>query len=491
MGKCKENPYNNPELISLLNAVFNVDDYGIVVVNAKGVISFVNKAYADYFGKLPEEMIGKYVNDAYINSAPSRLPEVLATGRPVIGDTYYLNGRYVVTNRFPIYENGKIIGAVGKVIFKDLEEFNSIYAKVNKGASSVKTGSSLHPKIKYDINNIIGQSPQMIDLKESIYKIATRNSTVLIRGESGTGKELFAQSIHAASYRRNNPLIKVNCAAIPENLLESELFGYADGAFTGARKGGHKGKFELANKGTIFLDEIGDMSLTMQAKLLRVLQEKEIQPLGGSRTKTVDVRIIAATNVNLEELIKYGKFRADLYYRLNVVSLNIPSLRERKEDIGLLVEAFVRKFNESFNLNVERVAPEVLALFQRYSWPGNIRELENIMEQAFNFVEGSVISLQHIPRYLINHLEQDEECAFAEKMSVPGEMETSPNKDNKDVVKMICAKRSLVEIVDYAEKEMIMKALNESNGNKAKAANMLGISRPALYKKLAKYKISS
>lgn len=477
---------DNTELISLLNTVLDID-FGIIVVNSKGIITFVNKAYADFFNKPPEDMIGKFVDDAYENSEPSKLPHVLATGKPTIGDVFYLNGRNVISNRFPLYKEGKVVGAVGKVIFKDVQEFNNVYARINKGSSSGKAATDKHALIKYDINNIIGNSPQMIDLKEAVYKIAHRNSTVLIRGESGTGKELLAQSIHTASYRRNNSLIKVNCAAIPEHLLESELFGYVEGAFTGAKKGGLKGKFELADKGTIFLDEIGDMSFNMQAKLLRVLQEKEIVPLGSSQTKTIDVRIIAATNVNLEELMKYGKFRADLFYRLNVVNLYIPSLRERKEDIDLLVDFFIQKFNSLFDMDVERVALEALRLFRKYNWPGNIRELENVIEQAFNFVEGNIISVEHIPGYVISSLNLENQ---SDAVSVENNIEIVNDDEDKNLTKQnMFDKQSLVKMMGSAEKEMIIKALVQSNGNKAKAAQMLGLSRPGLYKKMAKYQI--
>lgn len=483
MLRHQNNVFGNEELITLLNTVLDVDEWGIVVVNAKSIITFINKAYAGFFNKTPAEMLGKQIDEAYVNSDPSGLPRVLQTGRPEIGIIHYLSGRNVVANRFPIYNNGKVVGAVGKVIFKDLQEFQNIYKKVNKRAAAIKDINNSQP-VKYNIDSIMGISPQIIDLKESIFKIAPRNSTVMIRGESGTGKELFAHAIHNASHRRNNSFIRLNCAAIPENLLESELFGYEEGAFTGAKKGGLKGKFELADKGTLFLDEIGDMSMNMQSKLLRALQEKEIEPLGGNATKNVDVRIIAATNVNLEEMIKYGKFRSDLYYRLNVVSLNIPGLRERKEDIDYLIGYFIEKYNAEFGLHVQRVTPELIDLFWRHSWPGNVRELENVIEQAFNFVEGNEITVEHIPRYLVNHItEEDQNSYKVEKEFTPAKENENENKDK------IFDKQSLVEMMDYAEKDMIMEALKESNGNKAKAAQILGISRSGLYKKLMKYKL--
>ena len=482
MPLSKYNPYGSSELISLLNTVLDVDHWGIVVVNKEEVITFVNNAYAAFFNKEPQDMIGKKVNDAYVNSAPSGLPRVLSTGQPDIGKVYYLNGRYVVANRYPIYEDGKVVGAVGKVIFRDIDEFNKVYAQVNKRVADIRKSGGAHPSIKYTAEDIVGNSVQMVDVKEAVAKISLRNSTVLIRGESGTGKELVAQAIHNASQRRNYPFVKVNCAAIPEHLLESELFGYADGAFTGARKGGKKGKFELADKGTIFLDEIGDMSFNMQAKLLRVLQEKEIEPLGSHGPKEVNVRIIAATNVNLEELIKYNKFREDLFYRLNVVSLHLPALRERKEDIDQLVKYFIQKFNFEFAMSIEKISAKVMDILKRYRWPGNVRELENVVEQAFNFVEGNTILYEHLPHYLIARMAVEDEGWESKQVST--------EEDTEGVIPEHLFEQKVVEnLVDLAEREMIVRAMLESAGNKSEAARKLGISRPSLYKKLAKYKI--
>jgi len=461
----------------LLGAVLDVEYCGIMVIDTSCKIIFVNKSMGELFGQSPDKMIGEEVNDFYLNSntQPSRLPLILKSRKPEIGDTHLVKGRTVVVNRFPVFKKGKVIGAVGQFFFRDIQEFNQVHRKVN-----TKIDKKELPGIKYNINNITGMSPQIVDLKETIYKTAPRNSTILIRGESGTGKELFAHAVHVASSRRNKPFVKVNCASIPENLLESELFGYVEGAFTGAIKSGKKGKFEIANGGTIFLDEIGDMGFHMQAKLLRVLQEKEIEPLGSNKTQNVDVRIIAATNVNLEELMKYRKFREDLYYRLNVVTLNIPALRERKEDLEPLVDYFIKQFNHSFSLKVRKVSPEVMDAFLRYSWPGNVRELENTMEQAYNFAEGDIIT----PQYISPHI-----TACSSKNQAFGEEEefvmTSEKAVNESLKLQGIPKKETV-----SEKETLLQALLINNNNKSKAAEMLGISRTYLYKKLKKYSIS-
>jgi transcriptional regulator with PAS, ATPase and Fis domain len=290
--------------------------------------------------------------------------------------------------------------------------------------------------------------------------VAHTQSTVLIRGESGTGKELFAQAMYVESRRNGGPFIKVNCAAVPENLLESELFGYKEGAFTGAKKGGQVGKFELAHKGVIFLDEIGDMSLNMQAKLLRVLQEKEIERLGDAKPRHVDVRVIAATNRNLEEMIGRGEFREDLYYRINVVTLNIPPLREREGDLDMLISYFIEKFNRQFGIRVEGVDGESRQLLLNHRWPGNVRELENVVERAFNLLEGNVIEREHLPLYLQN-----------------------ARKHGK------IHQGGLPKMIDEIEKEAILDTLERCAGNKLQAAESLGISRAGLYKKMKRYNL--
>jgi len=351
----------------------------------------------------------------------------------------------------PIIMNNRTTGIIVKSIFSahNPDPLDSQHKQNNEN-------------VRYFLDNIAGNNTKILEQKRLAIKAARTISTVLITGESGTGKEIFAHSIHNLSPRRNGPFIKVNCAAIPEALLESELFGYAEGAFTGARKEGKPGKFELADNGTIFLDEVADMSAAMQGKLLRVLQEKELERVGGIHATRINMRVIAATNQDLAKLVKEHKFREDLYYRLNVAVLNLPSLRERKDDIPLLSRILLQRLNEQLGINVKYIKDEVLNCFTAYDWPGNIRELENILERSINFCGDNVITLDNIPDFLrsaagINH---------------------SPHLCN-----------SLEKQMEVKEKEAILSALENSGGNKCKAAKYLQIHRSALYRKINKYNI--
>ncbi|MFY9324558.1 MAG: sigma 54-interacting transcriptional regulator [Syntrophomonadaceae bacterium] len=326
------------------------------------------------------------------------------------------------------------------------------------------TINSYQPKKPYGhaiTGKIIGSSPIISELRNTLLEIAASPSSVLITGESGTGKELFAQAIHYCSKRAKGPFIKLNCAAIPESLLESELFGYVEGAFTGARRGGRTGKFELANEGTIFLDEIGDMPLTMQAKLLRVVQEKEIERIGDDRPTAIDVRIISATNKDLSALISQNRFRLDLYYRLNVVNLHIPALRERKEDIPLLTSHFIQELNRKLGRQIRDVDEAAMSLLMQYHWPGNVRELINVLEKTMNFCHSPVLRPEHLATYL------------RQQTSVP--YETS--------------KLSLKTGLLATEYEQIRAALKASRGKRQQAAKILGVSRTTLYRLMKKHQM--
>lgn len=315
-----------------------------------------------------------------------------------------------------------------------------------------------------NFSSILGTSQKMQELFEVMAMVAPTEATVLIYGESGTGKELVANAIHQNSARTGRIMVKVNCAALPETLLESELFGHEKGAFTGAiaRK---EGRFMVANGGTIFLDEVSEMSLVTQAKLLRVLQEREFDRIGGTRTIQVDVRVLAATNKDLEELVKSGKFREDLYYRLNVVPVTIPPLRERAEDISLLAEHFFQLYSERNNRPLKGFLPKTLDLMNRYNWPGNVRELENAIERAVILSRGDYIAPRDLPlafQQMINETTQDEESL---------DMRSGRN-------------------IREVEKELIVKTLKETGGNRTKAAELLGFTRRTLQNKLKKYRIS-
>jgi two-component system response regulator AtoC len=353
----------------------------------------------------------------------------------------------------------------------DLEELK---VKVKK-AIELKELTENAPKFEKDENRyisdeIVGNSPKMQEVFKQIGKVAESDATVLIRGESGTGKELVAKAIHHHSNRKNKPFIVVNCAAIPETLLESELFGHEKGAFTDAYAR-RIGKFEQAQDGTIFLDEIGDMSLNLQAKLLRILQEKTFSRVGGNETIVSNARVLAATNRNLEKLVETGEFREDLFYRLNVVTIWLPPLRERKEDIPLLVDYFVAKYAEKYKKDVRGVSKEVLELFLDYDWPGNVRELENAVARGVIVTSAPLILIEDLPQTLRDKTKQERQ----DEVKVEGQLE----EENLNLPKLI----------EKIEKEAIIKALEKAEGNKTKAAQILGISRKSLFNKLRYYNL--
>lgn len=466
------------ELLRSAGAFMDLDYHGIIILDRNGTVVMVNQSFAEVLDTTPQTMIGKHVNDAYPNSQPSRMPVVMETGTPEIS-THYMNGKEVYASRFPLIRGGRVIGCVGKILFKDVREITLLANRLQgtrEGKTPARIVAGKGSLYKYDINSIVGQSTKISELKETLLRVAPKNSNILLRGESGTGKELFAHAIHAASTRRYAPFIKVNCAAIPDHLLESELFGYAEGAFTGAKKGGQIGKFELADTGTIFLDEIGDMPLAMQAKLLRILQEKELVPLGSATPKVVDVRVVAATNSNLEQLVSEGKFREDLYYRLNVVTLTIPALRDRMEDIYTITKNFIDHFNREFGLTVQGLDGEAWEVIRHHDWPGNIRELRNVLESAFNVVSGHVITKTNLPirlAQLCTRSASPHECA--------------PGEGLDSFIQQHLGKKNISDMLDDLERVILRKALQACNGNKLHAAQLLGISRPGLYKKLQKY----
>ncbi|KAF1085709.1 Transcriptional regulatory protein ZraR [Sporotomaculum syntrophicum] len=454
------NVENTFGLKETLANILELSNDGIIAIDRDYIITMVNQPFASLFGKKVQDLVGQHVQKIY-QGVPI-FSRSIEDGETEHGYVTNLNGYEITANRMPIKKDGHIIGALGIVSLKTADKALATKTQKQRNLQEYRReGISYRQRVPSICDRIIGQSPGFIALKETVKRVAQSNSTVLLRGESGTGKELFARAIHSESGRSQSPFVRVNCAAIPETLLESELFGYNEGAFTGAQKGGHMGKFEFADKGVIFLDEIGDMPLMMQAKLLRVLQEKEIERLGDTRTRRVDVRVIAATNRNLEEMIINGEFREDLYYRINVVTLNIPPLRSRIEDIELLVNYFIKRFNEDFGLHVSGADKEVIEIFKNQRWPGNLRELENVIERAFNIIDGDIIRKEHLPLYM----------------------------QNSRRLKGKRHKGGLSKLVEDIEREAILDALEACAGNKNRTAAMLGISRAGLYKKLNRYKI--
>ena len=346
----------------------------------------------------------------------------------------------------------------------DIDELKILVAKALRHHQLEKENIFLKEQLgsRFDFSNIIGRSRAMKELLETVAMVAPSEATVLILGESGTGKELIANAIHQNSPRSSHPFIKVNCAALPETLLESELFGHEKGAFTGAVSR-RQGRFHLAHKGSILLDEIAEMSMATQSKILRVLQEREFEPIGSSETVKVDTRIITATNKNLEEEVRANRFREDLYYRINVVNLNVPSLRDRREDIPLLVDFFLKRYAKKNHRNLKGFTPKAMDLLMRYDWPGNIRELENVVERSVIMMRGDFITPDEFPGVL-KSLDPEYEQISAEMLSG----------------------KSLKEM----EKAMIMRTLQETDGNRTRAAEILGISRRTLQLKLKEYGVN-
>ena len=446
--------------------VFRIFDHmpiGINFVDENGKVIRLNKAMLDYF-KFTHDVEGRHI---YEIEPTSRLPIVLQTRKAEIGQRHrFADGREAIVHRIPVIDNGKLIGALGIILFGDVQDVYLLAERnrllLNKLAHYEKEKSPY--QAKYGLHDILGDSPDTRACKEQVRRIARSNSNVLIIGESGVGKELFAHAIHLESPRRDAPFVRLNCAAIPETLLESELFGYVEGAFTGAKKGGQAGKFELAEGGTLFFDEIGDMPYAMQAKLLRVLQEREFERVGGKEIIRVNVRVISATNVELESLVQTGGFRRDLFYRLNVLSLKIGPLRERREDIPNLVYHFLGQIYQE-NGCYATISQECLAALARYSWPGNIRELRNVVEKIALEAEGRVSRLEDMPAYIRRNLGNS---------SVP-----------------LDKSKGLRALLAQVEADSIRQALEQCGGCKTQAAAWLQIPKMRLYRKLKQFKLES
>lgn len=453
----KSGKFQKIDAETLLDTMLSAIDERFIVVNKEGYIEALSKAYAEFLGVELQNVMGRHVSEVIENT---RMDIVTKTGVAETGVFQEINGEKMIATRIPIYKNGEVIGAFGRVLFRNVKDLEVLYDKLSTIEMELNLYRKTFGKIntaKYQVDDIIGNCDIMLNLKESVRRVAKTNSSVLILGESGTGKELFAHSIHSASMRKKAPFICVNCGTIPEQLIESELFGYEEGAFTGAKKGGKMGLFQAAHGGTIFLDEIGDLPMAMQVKLLRVLQDKEIQKVGSNVREPINVRVVAATNKSLDEMIKAGQFRADLYYRLNVVTLNIPALRERKEDLPLLIKSLLAKISQKESMGVIEVSRTAMEYLINYDWPGNVRELENVLERAINFVgPDKKIEIKHLPSR-VTGMEQ------------------------------VGAVLTMKEIVEHAEQEAIKNALMQCRYRKTKAAQQLGISRTTLYEKMIKY----
>ena len=456
------------ELLAMCERLFEISPDGFLFVNPDGRIAYINPAYCYQLDIKRSDAIGKPVVEVVKNTALVARMESrdFTVERNVLWATlpgqYKTKEPYVIVTRCVVPDkDGNILGAIGQIKFINetlrlADVLNDMRDELKFYKEELNRLGSDH----YTFERIIGNSPQFSRVKALARKAAQNDFTVLLTGETGTGKEVFAHAIHYASPRRNRPFVRINCAAIPHELFESELFGYYEGAFTGAKKGGKKGKIELANGGTLFLDEIGDMPLSMQVKLLRVLQEREIEILGGEQTLPIDIRVIAATNKDLPQEIAQGRFREDLYYRLNVIPLDIPPLRQHKSDIPIFLDHFLREINQQYQTAAFFTREAVRAL-ESYPWPGNVRELKNTVERSYTMADGGAIQETHLPPHIVTRI------AF-------------PSSSGP---------QTLAHAVQAVEKTFIQKALWQYNYNIRQTADHLGIHRSTLYNKMDFYGI--
>jgi PAS domain S-box-containing protein len=453
---------NLKEIQTMLEAIIHSSDDAISVVDEEGKGILINPAYTRITGLSQEEVIGKPAT-ADISEGESIHFKVLQTRRSIRGTRMRVgpNRKEVIVNVAPIIVNGKLKGSVG--VIHDVSEIQSLTQELDRARQIIRTLEA-----KYMFDDIVGDSEEMKIAIEQAKLGAKTPATVLLRGESGTGKELFAHAIHNASNRKYNKFIRVNCAALSESLLESELFGYEEGAFSGAKRGGKRGLFEEANNGSIFLDEIGELSANTQAKLLRVLQENEIVRVGGTKSVSIDVRVVAATNVNLEKGIADGSFREDLYYRLNRMPIQIPPLRRRTSDIPKIAERLILKINQDYGRNVEGISDQAMNYLMSYDWPGNVRELENVIGRAIIFMQynETIIEEKHLPSL--------------QQKQVLKKQDFGINPSSTE---------DLASRLEQYEKNIIQEVLEQNKGNKTATAKTLNISVRNLYYKLEKYNI--
>lgn len=435
-------PIYDRDYINFLTKALNSIQEGITIIDNNGYIRFINDSACNILGVKREEIIGKMA-DSFTRSKPMLL-EIIANKKSIIDKEYFLSFKnktiHLLNSGYPFFdENGSITGAI------------DIFQKIQRTRKVANTFAGY--QAFFTFSNLIGENKLFKECIRIAKIFAKNDENLLILGESGTGKELFAQAIHNQSSRATQPFVALNCANFPNDLIDSELFGYEEGAFTGAAKGGKPGKFELAHGGTLFLDEIGEMPFSLQAKLLRVLETRHITRIGGNKLFRADVRIITATNRDLHALAQEGQFRSDLYYRLKILFLKLPSLRERKEDILILASHFLSKFEERVNIHTKGFTKGAKELMLNYNWPGNVRELENTISRTVFLNQDDYITKESLLR--------------------AGLDATTPPKFEKKITSNI-----------KLSKETILEAMQQTSQNKKKAAELLGISRPTLYKLL-------
>lgn len=440
--------------------------YHEIIIDKYGRIVHINNTYSDFLGKKRQNIIGAKIEDIVPGT---KLYETLETGMPTFDDLFeFQDGRSLAYSRLPIKNQyGEMLGVVSISSINSANTINTLYLEINRLKLTNKMltrqlrGLTEAPSV---FDNIIGESPKIMEIKHELSKVIDSTMPILLTGETGCGKEVFATAIHNASARKDAPFVKINCAAIPKELFESELFGYETGTFSGAIKGGRAGKFELANGGTILLDEIEELPLEMQSKLLRVLQEYEVVRIGSVKPIFLSFQVICCSNRDLYQLAAEKKFREDLLFRINVMEIEIPPLRERLSDIPLLCESLIEKINTKYKLNVSGISASALEYLSEYSWPGNIRELEHVIERACLLVN--------------NRLLEQEDFIFIEKKKSRSMFSLSSQSTT-----------NFFRNKGIAEKELIMEALSICKNNKTEAARQLGISRSLLYEKIRKYQI--
>ncbi len=460
----------------LMEAMDAVTD-GVVIVDTDSRIVYLNEAYTHILNVKKEKVLYRRMDEIEPGAV---ILDTLIDHKPRLHQFVEVRtrGKKILVNITPIFKEGIFCGAIS--VFKDITEITVVQRELEKtqrlSHSIFKALSAEKPSLPREFSHIVGEDPAFLRCLKMAEIVAPTDATVLIEGESGAGKEVFVQAIRSLSGKRSRTFVSMNCSAIPETLIESELFGYTAGSFTGASRGGKAGKFELADGGTIFLDEIGEMPLFMQSKLLRVLQSGEIQKIGSDKVQKVDVRVIAATNRNLKQMVADGKFREDLYFRLNTFKIVIPPLRKRPKDIMLLANHFLDRFSEKYNKHLS-FSPGTAAVLQKSPWSGNVRQLESCVEYAVIVAGGSVV----LPEDLPDELLQGQDSGLAE---LPEKEQSVPVSPQKDV-------SSLRMDIEQIERERMREALEKAQGNKTRAMELLGISRRTFYKKYKLYGFSN
>ncbi len=446
------------EEVDFYKRVFDHIHSGAVITDAEGFITHFNTPYGRFLGVDPTAQIGRHCTEVMEDS---RMHIVARTGMAEINQTHRIKGRDMVVQRIPVKKNGEVVAVFGQIMFQDVRDAAKLAGRLAELEARVAMYEEelIHlGRTRYTFDHIIGESSEMRQLKKEALRVVDNRFPILITGEQGTGKELLARAIHHAGSRRAFPFVRINCARIPPDIMESELFGHEEGVGGGAQRGTRPGKFEMAAGGTVFLDEIGKLPLDMQPKLLRVLEEQEFEHVGGSDPIRIDFRLIAATSQNLESMMVRRQFRKDLYYRLNVIYLRVPPLRERREDVVPIAEHLLEQLKERSFFPQVRLSRATRRILSAYDWPGNVRELYNVLERAVGTLENDTIRPSDLPYYI--------QQGRRARRGGPG------------TIRAVQAR---------AEKEAIVRALEKSGYNKSRAADMLGIHRTLLYKKLKKY----